>query len=87
MEKIIKKFLSTSEVATILGISRQAVLEKIKLGKIHAKKVGRSFIVQREDLPAEFGGEITERKKQVIDAAIKRTIADYGATLKLLGKE
>jgi len=40
-----KKLLSTSEVARILGISREAVLKKITSGKLHAKKIGRNFAI------------------------------------------
>ena len=37
-----KEYLSTSEVAKILGISRIAVFKKIKSGEIKAEKKGRN---------------------------------------------
>lgn len=82
-----KKLLSTSEVADILGISREAVLKKITKGQLPAKKVGRNFVIAEEDLPIRSGGEMTETKKLIIDAAIRKTIKDYKRTLELLGKE
>ncbi|MBU4205048.1 helix-turn-helix domain-containing protein, partial [Patescibacteria group bacterium] len=45
-----KEFLSTAELAKILGISRVAVFKKIKKGKIKAMKVGRSFIIRKKNL-------------------------------------
>ncbi len=82
-----KNKLSTTEVAKILGVSRQAVLKKIKSGKIKAEKIGRNYVINRADLPIESGGELTEEKKAVIDRAIQKTVQEYGETLRLLGKE
>lgn len=84
MEKI---DLSVMEVAGILNITRQAVLKKIKSGELIARKVGRSYIIRKEDLSIQDGGEMTIHKKEVVDEAVKKTIRDYGETLKLLGKE
>ena len=44
------RFLSTSELADILGISRIAVFKKIKSGQIKAQKVGRNYVIDRKDL-------------------------------------
>lgn len=82
-----KNIFSTAEVAKILGISRIAVFKKIKSGEIKAQKIGRSYIIHKVDLPIQHGGELTEEKKDIIKEAVKKTIKDYGETLKLLGKE
>lgn len=82
-----KKLLSTSEVAKILGISRIAVFKKIKSGEIKAKKVGRNFVIDKNDLPEVLGTVLTEKKKQEIEDSVKKTVREYGETLKLLGKE
>lgn len=82
-----KKLLSTTQVAKLLGISRVAVLKKIKTGEIKAHKVGRNYVISKADLPIEIGGELTEAKKMLIDKAVKKTVQEYGKTLKLLGKE
>lgn len=82
-----KRFLSTTEVALLLGISRQAVFEKIKAGEIKAKKVGRNFVIEEKYLPEILGKTLTEAKKRAIENAVKKTIREYGETLKLLGQE
>ncbi|MDO8742965.1 MAG: helix-turn-helix domain-containing protein [Candidatus Azambacteria bacterium] len=81
-----EELLSTSEVAKILGISRIAVFKKIKLGKIKAKKVGRNFVINKSDLGDILGGKLTSRGKEEIEKAVKKTIQEYGETLKMLGK-
>lgn len=81
------KIFSVAEVAKVLGISRQAVLKKIKTGEIKAKKIGRSFAIEKSDLPLTHGGDLTSEKKGLIDKAVEKTIREYGEALKLLGKE
>lgn len=82
-----KQFLSTIEVAKLLGISRVAVFKNIKTGKIKAKKIGRNFVIDKKDLPDILDEILTEDKKREIEKAVKKTISEYGETLKLLGKE
>lgn len=82
-----KNLLSTSEVANVLGISRQAVFKKIKSGEIKAKKVGRNFVVTKEDLPYILEDHLTEDRKREIEKAVKKTVNEYGEALKLLGRE
>lgn len=81
------KFLSTAELAKILGISRIAVFKKIKEGKIKATKVGRNFIIDRSGLGEILGEVLKNSDKKEIDDAVKRTVKEYGETLKMLGKE
>ncbi len=82
-----QKNLSVLDVAKLLGITRQAVLKKIQANEIKAQKVGRSYIIQKADLPINHGGELTEEKKMIVNEAVKRTVKNYGETLKMLGKE
>ena len=82
-----KKSFSVVEVAKILGITRQAILKKIKAGEIKSEKVGRSYVIQKANLPILQGGGLTDDKKDLIRQAVKKTIQDYGETLKMLGKE
>lgn len=82
-----KEFFSTIEIAKLLGISRVAVFKKIKSGEIKAKKIGRNFIIEKKELPEILGTALSERKKKQIEESIKKTIEEYGQTLKLLGKE
>ncbi|MDO8561168.1 MAG: helix-turn-helix domain-containing protein [bacterium] len=81
------KEFTTSEVAKLLGISRVAVFKKIKSGDIKAKKIGRNFAVDKKDLPEILGAVLREDEKREIEKAVKKTVREYGQTLKLLGKE
>ena len=83
-----KEFVSTTELAEILGVSRVTVFNKIKKGEIQATKVGRNFIINRKDLYNVLDTHIlnTDEKKQ-IKKAVKKVVSEYGETLKLLGKE
>jgi excisionase family DNA binding protein len=82
-----KEMLSTSEVAKLLGISRVAVFKQIKAGKIKAKKVGRSFVIERKDLPQVLETVLSGSKKKQIEKAVDKTIREYSKVLKLLGQE
>ncbi len=82
-----KDFLSTIEVAKLLGISRIAVFKKIKAGEIRAQKIGRNFVVAKKDLPFLLGKELNEAEKRGINETVSRVVSEYGETLKLLGKE
>ena len=80
-----KKFLSTTELAKILGISRIAVYKKIKNGKIKATKVGRNFVIDKKELGNILKSELKEKDKIEIEKAVKKVVEDYGETLKMLG--
>ncbi|MEK7598655.1 MAG: helix-turn-helix domain-containing protein [Patescibacteria group bacterium] len=81
------KFLSTSELAKILGISRIAVFKKIKEGKIKAFKVGRTFVVDRKDLGEITGTVLKNSEKKEIEASVQKLLEEYEETFRLLGKE
>jgi excisionase family DNA binding protein len=49
-----KEFLSTSQLAKLLKISRVSVLKRIWLGNIKAIKVGRNFIIRQKDVAHLF---------------------------------
>lgn len=77
-------FLSTPQLAKLLGISRVAVYQKIKAGQIPAIKVGRNFVIAKTELGSLGGESLTAKEDQVIRQAVKKTMADYGETLRLL---
>lgn len=79
-----KRFLSTTELAKILGISRIAVYKKIKKGEIKATKVGHDFVIDKKDLGAILEKKMTEKEKKEIEKAVKKVVKEYGETLKLL---
>ncbi len=82
-----KEFFSTTELAKILGISGVAVFKKIKKGEIKATKVGRNFVIRRKDLGGILDNILSPQDKKQIEAAVRKTVREYGETLKLLGQE
>ncbi|KKR48995.1 MAG: Molybdate-binding protein [Candidatus Magasanikbacteria bacterium GW2011_GWC2_40_17] len=82
-----KKYLSTIELAKILGVSRITIFNRVKKGMIKAEKIGRNFVINQQDLPEILGNNLTRKDKEEIEKAVKKTVAEYGETLKLLGKE
>ena len=78
--------LSTSEAAKILGVSRVTVFNRIKNGQIKAKKVGRNFIIPKSELGEFLTRKLTPESKQEIEEAVRKTVKEYGETLRLLGE-
>ncbi len=79
--------LSTSEVAKVLKISRVAVFKKIKSGEIKAEKIGRNYVISKDEVLKALGLVIGEKSKTEIDAIIKKGVREYGEVFKKLGKE
>jgi excisionase family DNA binding protein len=52
MDKIVikKDFYTTKELAEVLRISRQSVLKRLQSGSIKAQKMGRNFIIFKQDV-------------------------------------
>lgn len=80
------RYLSTIEAAGVMGVSRIAVFKQIKSGKLRAEKVGRNYIIDRNDLAGIFK-HITPGEKKRVSAAVKKVVKQYGPALKKLGKE
>ncbi len=87
MESNDRKYISATEAAKILGVSRTAVFNKIQNGSIKANKVGRNYIIAHDELNRILGLELTDEKKKEIEASVEKTIKEYGEALRLLGKE
>lgn len=81
-----ERFISVSEAAREMGYSRIHVVRLINAGKISAKKVGRSFVVDKNSIGGVYA-EITPREKVQIDRAVNKIVREYGEALKKLGKE
>lgn len=81
-----KELISTSEAAEIMGISRIAVFKQIKSGKIKAKKVGRSYIIDRSSLGGIYK-KITPKEEKEVQKAVEKVIKDFKPALEKLGKE
>lgn len=80
------EFLSVSEAAKILGISRVAVFKKIQNGKIRATKVGRNYIIAKKDLGLAPKTKLTEKNKREISVAVKKAVREYGEIFRLLAQ-
>lgn len=80
-----KNFLTTTELAKLLGISRVAVFKKIKKGEIKAEKIGRNFVIHKKELGNILGKSLTRKEKLEIEKGVKKVVKEYGETLRLLG--
>ncbi len=81
------KYLTISQLAKILGISRIAVYKKVKKGQIKAIRIGRAYAIPKKYGLDFLGKELSAETRKEIDAAIKKTIREYGEVLRLLGRE
>jgi excisionase family DNA binding protein len=82
-----KNYLSIPEAAKIMGLSRIAVFKKVKNGTIPAIKIGRAYAIAAKSLDFLIGKALSAAQKKEIDGAVKKTVKEYGETLKLLGRE
>ncbi len=82
-----KPYFTVKEIAELLGLSRVAVFKRIQSGKIKAQKVGKTYIIEKAELGKVLRTQIREEDKLKIEAAVKKTIKEYGDVLKMLGKE
>lgn len=81
------KFITIPELAKLLGVSRIAVYHRVKKGQIPAIKIGRTYVITDQTIATILGKEVTGKGKQRIDAAVDKTVREYGDVLKQLGKE
>ncbi|MBA3051512.1 MAG: helix-turn-helix domain-containing protein [Candidatus Omnitrophota bacterium] len=77
-----KEFLSTAELAKILGISRIAVFKRIKKGDITAIKIGRNYAIPVENVQ---GDELRKKNKIQVEKAVEKVVSEYGEVLRKLG--
>lgn len=80
-------YISTTQLARILNITRIAVYKKIKKGQIKAKKVGRNFVISAKEVEKILSNRITGKDKRNIERAVKKVVLDYGEVLRQLGME
>ncbi|TSC68697.1 MAG: hypothetical protein G01um101456_525 [Parcubacteria group bacterium Gr01-1014_56] len=81
------EYISTGELAKLLGVSRVAVFKKIKSGKIKAFKIGRNYAIPIEEFWLAIGTFIPQEKKDEIDKIVKKAVVKYGDALRRLGRE
>ncbi len=81
------KYYSTPEDSRILGISRTAVFKRVKSGKLKAIRTGRNYAIPETALKVAPDRPLNAKTKAKIESGVRRVVAEYGETLKLLGKE
>ena len=84
-----KLFFSAPEVAKMLKVSRMTIINKIGQGLIKAEKIGRNYIIPREEVEHVLYGkkDLTEKEKKEISSAVEKAIEEYGHAIRMLGKE
>ena len=82
-----KEYYSAPEIAKLLGVSRVAIFKKIKSGQIQAEKIGRNYIIPKEEYATILGTFVSENRKKDIEDTVERVFKKYGSALRKLGKE
>ena len=82
-----KKYVTIPELAKLLGVSRIAVYNRVKKGQIPAIKIGRTYVITDRTVTDILGKEVTKKGKERINAAVQKTVRQYGDVLKQLSKE
>jgi len=82
-----KEYLTTSELAEILGVSRIAIHKRIVKGDIKAIKIGRAYAIPKSYVSEAFGTETSSERKRLIEKAVRRVVKEYGEVLLKLGRE
>jgi excisionase family DNA binding protein len=80
-------YVTIPQLAKLLGVSRIAIYKRVKKGQIPATKIGRMYVITDKTIANILGKEVTETGKKQIDAAIDKTVREYGEVLKKLGRE
>ena len=80
-------YISTTEAAKLMGISRIAVYKQIKNGTLPAERAGRNYLVDPKRLPYVIERELTEAEKSRVGAGVDRVVKQYGRTLRWLADE
>ena len=82
-----EKYITIPELAKLLGVSRIAIYKRVKKGQIPATKIGRTYVITDRTIADILGKKVTEKGKKRIDAAVRKTVREYGEVLRQLGKE
>ncbi len=86
-------YLTPTEAAKILGLSRQAVIERIKAGSLYAERVGKRYIIpsnqlsavaNKEEKPAKISIPLDKKsKKEAIKKILEKVVKDNIKTIQL----
>ena len=81
------EYLSISEAASLMGMSRISVYKKIKKGEIRSIKIGKIHVIPKFSLSEIRGESISRHRKTVINRAVKKVVKEYGELFRKLGNE
>lgn len=82
-----KDYVTIPQLANLLGVSRIAIYRRVKKGKIPAIKIGGTYVISDVTISSILGKEASKKTKERINAAVRKTVTEYGEVLKKLGKE
>lgn len=81
------EFLSTSQAAEMLGVTRITVFRWIKNDTLQAKKIGRNYLIPISEVIKRVDSVLTNNQKESIKKLVDKTVQDYGETIRMLGRE
>lgn len=81
-----QKLYTTTEAAHILGVTRITIFRWVKEGILPAIRIGRNYFIQKEEVSKRVG-KLSPLHKEIIGRLVERVVADYGETIRMLGKE
>jgi excisionase family DNA binding protein len=84
---VAQKDMTIPQLARELGVSRVAVWNKVKSGKIPAHKVGSQYVIRAHDASKILGKRLTHKNRVWIHHTVGRVVRDYGPVLKKLSRE
>ena len=82
-----ERHVTIPELAKLLGVSRIAVYNRVRKGQIPATRAGRTYIITDKTVAGVLGRDVSLQRKRQIDAAVARTVREYGEVLRFLGDE
>lgn len=72
-------YLSVAQVASRLGITRQAVLKRIHAGRLPASKVGRAYVVPARALDLQHDRTLAEIVRRLVEAYEPERVYLFGS--------
>ncbi|MCX5801501.1 MAG: helix-turn-helix domain-containing protein [Candidatus Eisenbacteria bacterium] len=82
-----EKYFTIPELAKLIGVSRIAIYNRVRKGQIRAMKIGKTYVITDRTLTDVLGKKTSGKGKKRIDAAVRRTVLEYGEVLKNLSRE
>ncbi len=79
-----EKYITIPQLAKLLGVSRISIYKKVKKGQIPAIRIGRNYAITDQTISQVLGAELSGNEKRQIDAAINKTVEQYGEVLREL---